>query len=746
MRLFLCEKPSQAKSLANVVGARSRGEGHWSGDGVVVSYAIGHLLQQAMPEDYDIKYKSWSLDILPCVPQTWKMSPSERTIDQYKVVKKLIKQADDIVIATDADREGEVIARELLDDAGYRGRLSRLWVSDSTDAGIRKGLSKLHPGEEHAMLYQAGLGRMRADWLAGMNLTRGLSAFSSDGPLRFGRVQTPTLTLVVRRERAIANFKPAPYFTVAAAFAMGEPQALVRMRWLATKDRLDADGRLVDPAIAKAVVAAVNGQTGRNETIKRTSEKTPAPLLYYLGSLQKECSARFGLSPNKTLEIAQALYQDHKLTTYPRTDCEYISEEMHAEAPGVIGQLKRVEAYAPLAAGLNPGLRGRAFNTAKVAASAHHAIVPTTNPEVAAIAGALDGTTRKVFDLIVKRYLAQFMGDYLYERTAVLVSCAGERFEAVGNVPTQLGWKRAYADEADSAKAKATAKSKSKDKEGDDEDGADDNIQLPPLTQGAAANNRSCEAIAKKTTPPKRYTEGTLLAAMESIDKEVDDPRLAAILRTKEKAGIGTDATRGDIIAKLFKNEYLATEKKFITPTERGSSLVALMEKECPALVDLALTAVWEDKLNEVAQGKLTLDAFEKLIARFVDVQIERLRKTAPTSRPRGAANGGAGGAPVELAGSCPVCAKPMAKRSGAKGVFWGCTGYPDCKTTLPDQDGKPGQRTSPAQAPSTPGKIGASCPTCSKGKLTQKATSQGKPFIGCTQFPECRHFQWINL
>lgn len=748
MRLFLCEKPSQAKQLAPFVGAHQRDQACFKGDGVVVTYAVGHLLQQAMPEDYDANNKRWSLSALPFTPNPWLMQVTDRTAEQFKAVAALLKSCSEVIVATDADREGEVIAREVLDYVKYAGPIRRLWVSDTTDTGMKKALATMKPGQQYESMYASGLGRSRADWLAGINLTRALStAFAraeGQGPFKFGRVQTPTLALVVRRERAVLTFVPKPYFTISAVFALGvgEHDPNVPMQWVPISELLDDAGHLVDAAKAQSITKAVLSATGTISDVSTSVEREPIPLLYYLGGLQKECSSRFGFSPSKTLTIVQALYETHKATTYPRTDCEYISGEMFADAPEVLRALiGSIPEHAQIideaiAAATQEGAQpSRAFNTAKVAASAHHAIIPTAHSTFTI--AALTKDEALVFDLIVRRYIGQFLGAYEFQKTVIRVACGGHEFTATGNVPGKHGWKAIVKTSERASGKKATAK-KDSDADASDDDGSVTLNELPAVKRGDMARPVSCDVKKTHTQPPKRYTEGSLLTAMESIDKEIEDPRLAAIMRGKEKAGIGTDATRSSILDELFKSELIVRQKKYLAPSDKGDSQVCLMETVAPQMVDLAITAIWEDLLNKVSAGTMRLADFEALIVQFVRHQIELIRaaKLAGIT-----VRGGAG----QIIHACPACESPMHSRKGGNGLFWGCTSYPDCKATLPDDNGKPGAYAAVGRsdAKANAQQIGKQCPTCKTGKLTQKAL-QGRSFAGCTTYPQCKHFTWL--
>lgn len=695
MRVFLCEKPSQGATISKHVGAYQRGNGANTGPGVAVTWAIGHLVEQAKPEHYNPALSRWDIALLPVIPVKWAMEVKAPTKDQFQAIKRTLQSATSVVIATDADREGEVIARELLDICGYRGPVQRLWLGALDDASVKKGLAKLLPNEKTLPLYLSGMGRSRADWLAGMNMTMALtSAFGTggkDGVLHCGRVQTPVLSLIVRRERAITNFTPKTYYNLRAVFEM--KRVAVPMAWKMPKERLDAEGHCVDAAFVKAIASKIAGKTGQVAQVATTPERELAPLLYSLGSLQQDAAKRYGLKVQSVLDAAQALYEKHKATSYPRTDCEYLPLSMFAEAGEVLKAVAQANAgttagFAALCASANTSQAGRAFNDAKV--TAHHAIIPTGNPAVRL--GDMSSTERLVYDLIRRRYLAQFLGAFEFKKTVLQVECVGEVFSATGSIPLVQGWKQAY-EGLQEAKKPAKASKESKDTDSN----ATENIALPAVVVGTPAHNRKAELATEKTKPPKRYTEGTLLAAMESIDKIIDDPRLKRVMQTKEKAGIGTDATRASIIEGLLKRGYVETSGKNLAPTERGNYLVATIESLAPEMADPVLTALWEEQLNLIEAGSLKLDQFERNLALWLEQIVGKIRTKAatmprPAARATHPAKVPALEQPCEVY-PCEACGKPMRRRNGSSGVFWGCSGYPACKCTLPDVDGKPGSR-----------------------------------------------------
>lgn len=758
MRLFLCEKPSQAREISKHVGANKRGDGCVTGTGVAVTWAIGHLVELAKPEHYEPALKSWDINLLPVVPQAWTLLPKDKTRDQLKIVQKLLKQADEVVIATDADREGEVIARELMQLSNYTGKVSRLWLSAFDDASIKKALGKLLPGGRTVPMYFSGMGRSHADWLAGMNLTMALTkAFGTggkEGTLHCGRVQTPVLALIVRRERAIANFKPVTHYQLTSVFELSG--TAVPMTWLPDEALMSKDSLVTDRAKVEEIAQRVSGRTGRVVTVEAKNEHELAPLPYSLGSLQREASARSGMKAQAVLDAAQSLYEKHKATSYPRTDCEYLPRSMLTEAQAVLDAIadancELIEAVGQARGALTGAFSGRAFNDDKI--TAHHAIIPTQHPGVDR--GSMTKDERTIYDMVCRRYLVQFLGSYQFLKTTILVACEGERFRVSGKTPKVMGWRT-----LDPERAKSSTSS---------DDAEHEPTSLPPVEQGDPACNLKCELAVRKTSPPKRYTEGTLLAAMESIDKEIEDPRWKAVMKNKEKAGIGTDATRSVIIEGLFRRDYIEAVKKELHPTSKGSSLVQLIERVAPEVADPVMTAQWEEDLGRIERGEIELIQFEQSLAEWLERIIEGIRGKAGTfeiegggaraqpgvraSRPQARQDQGQG---TDVKYPCPKCQKPLRLRSGSNGPFWGCSGYPECRHTQPDDGGKPGVRTDDVQgrtssrerqqttAPAAAGRAGEACPSCGKGLLVAKTLKDsGKPFVGCNRFPACRHFAW---
>ena len=608
MRLFLCEKPSQARDIARVIGAGQRSEGFLKGEGCVVTWGFGHLLEQAPPEQYDPALKRWSLEALPILPSTWKMEIKKSGRKQFGVVKKLLGQATEVVVATDADREGETIAREILDHCGYRGKVSRLWLSALDDASIRKALAGIRPGEATYPLYLAGLGRSRADWLVGMNLTRAYTVLAQrqghQGVLSVGRVQTPALRLVVDRDREIANFVPQPFWEVVAHLQASG--GTFQAKWQPSDASIqDAAGRCVSEEAARSLAQRVTGQQGRVSHLETSRKKEAAPLVMDLSSLQQEASRRFGYGAQQVLDIAQALYEVHKATSYPRTDCRYLPESQRDDAERIVTMLLHSdEVLSPLRQRLDTSRKSRVWNDSKI--TAHHGIIPTAACDLA----KLSDDERNVYDLIRRHYLAQFLPAHEYDRTEVRVDLEGEAFVASGRQVRVEGWRELF--------PRAAAG------EGGDEER--EAPPLPSLSEGECCQAGQLEVLAKQTTPPKPFTEGTLVAAMKHAARFVTDERLKA--RLKETAGIGTEATRAGIIETLLKRGFIKRQKRALVSTPTGQKLIDALPT---VITNPGMTALWEQALDDVAAGRLALQEFMGRQAGMVEKLVQHARESTVT-------------------------------------------------------------------------------------------------------------------
>ncbi|MFC3609265.1 DNA topoisomerase III [Stutzerimonas tarimensis] len=602
MQLYLCEKPSQAKDIARVIGANRRGEGCWVGQGVTVTWCIGHLLETAPPDAYDPRYKRWVLADLPIVPERWKLLVKPKTASQYKAVKRLLGEARELVIATDADREGEMIARELLEHCRYRGPIQRLWLSALDDASIRKALAALKPGADTFNLYHAALGRSRADWLIGMNMSRLFTLLGRQsgyqGVLPVGRVQTPTLRLVVDRDRSIADFVPVAFWAIDVT--LQAEGAVFSAQWRADESRCDDAGRCLDQPYAQAAADALGqAASARVGRLKTERIREAAPLPFDLGTLQEVCSKKLGLGAQETLDIAQALYETHKLITYPRSDCGFLPLSQHAEAAVIVSALARADSgLAPLLPHLDTARRSRAWNDARV--GAHHGIIPTA---AAAAFERLSGKPRAVYSLIRARYLAQFLPNHEYDRTQADLDCAGHRLRAVGKCIVEPGWKRALPEALAPAKGKEAPPVQA----------------LPALQQGQDCGVLEVKLKDLLTQPPKPFTEGELIKAMKNVARLVEDPRLKQKL--KDTTGIGTEATRAGIIQGLLDRGYLTRQGKALAATPAAFSLIDAVPR---AIADPGTTAIWEQALDMVQSGEMSLEEFVAKQSAWMSKQVER--------------------------------------------------------------------------------------------------------------------------
>ena len=602
MRLFLCEKPSQAKDIAAVLGASRRGDGCWVGPNATVTWCIGHLLETAPPDAYDERYKRWVLADLPIIPDKWKMRVKPKTASQFKAVKRLLGEASELVIATDADREGEMIARELVEHCRYRGPIQRLWLSALDDASIRKALAALKPGAETFNLYHSALGRSRADWLIGMNMSRLFTLLGRQsgyqGVLPVGRVQTPTLRLVVDRDRSISDFIPVAYWAIDVQ--LKHEGQLFTAQWRANPDTCDDQDRCLNQAHAQQAAAAINSASSARVTTLRTERmREVAPLPFDLSTLQEVCSKKLGLGAQETLDVAQALYETYKVITYPRSDCGYLPQSQHSEAPSILAALQQADpTLGALAGYLDPQRRSRAWNDAKV--SAHHGIIPTV---AAKNLERLSGKHRAVYTLIRARYLAQFLPNHEYDRTQADFDCAGQHLRAVGKQIVEPGWKRALPEALAPAKGREAPAPQ----------------PLPIMREGLDCAISAVNLKDLWTQPPKPFTEGDLIKAMKNVAKLVQDPLLKQKL--KDTTGIGTEATRAGIIQGLLDRGYLIKNGKALAATAPAFSLIDAVPR---AIADPGTTAIWEQALDMVQSGEMTLDVFVAKQAAWMSKHIER--------------------------------------------------------------------------------------------------------------------------
>ncbi|HBR1079949.1 TPA: DNA topoisomerase III [Klebsiella quasipneumoniae subsp. quasipneumoniae] len=645
MRLFLCEKPSQAKDIARILNARQRDQGCWRGPDVTVTWCIGHLLESAPPEDYDPQYKRWTLDQLPLIPQHWRKTIKPEAKAQFAHVRHLISAANELVIATDADREGEMIACEILEYCQWKGPTLRLWLSALNDASIRKALSDMKPASVTRPLYMSALARSRADWLIGINCTRlftllGRQAGFQD-VLTVGRVQTPTLRLVTLRDNDIAAFIPTPYWRLSVQ--LSHQNATFRACWSAPEQYCDEQGRCIQQRAAQDACSVLqSAPDAQVVTITTKTVSEPAPLPFALSELQAVCSRTLALDVQETLNIAQSLYEAYKVITYPRTDSGFLPENMHQEAPAITDALlHNLPELAQHRAQLDLQLRNRAWNDARI--TAHHGMIPTSGTLPST---PLPAKVLAVYRLIGERWLAQFLPDYQAERTTIAFDCHGLTLTSRGRRITQSGWRQIVGVTG--------------------EDDNETEETLPLLRQGDRCRCQQTTLQTLKTTPPPPWTQGELVKAMKGIARFVVDPRLRKILH--DTTGIGTEATRAAIINGLLQRGYLLKQGRAIRASPAAHSLINALPE---ALSDPGTTALWEQALMQIEKNERSPDSFiahQAELVRQIVAQYRHAQLTFATPE-----------TPV-----CPQCQATMRQRKGKNGVFWSCTRYPDCRGTRP--------------------------------------------------------------
>lgn len=686
MRLFIAEKPNLGKAIARGLGGGRTEQGCIRCGDNIVTWCFGHLLEPAYPEAYCPEYAQWRREHLPIIPSSWKYVVKRTSKAQLDTIGKLLRDAASVVHAGDPDREGQLLVDEVLEHFRYRGPVFRIWLPSLDDRSVSIALGNITDNAANAPLRDAARARMMADWLVGINATRALTITGRENGrtevLSLGRVQTPTLALVVARDREIAHFKPSDYFVLRASIIHPHGECSVTFVPSDSQDGLDSSGRLVDLAQVAAVLESVNGKEGTVLEALREKKTRPAPLPHCLSSLQKSASARLGMSAKRVLDVAQSLYEK-KLTTYPRTDCRYLPEEQHGEAASILSRLAGVSGLEQLAGKADSRLKSTVWNTKKI--TAHH-VIPTGEP-----AESLAGEERALFLLIATAYCLQFHPPMRYEAQKIAVALGDTRWEASGRRLLEAGW---------------TALSR-------DDDDSDEQEQelLPLMEQGDAVRCRNAESVRKKTSPPSRFSEGSLIDAMAHVHLLVKDGQAKATL--KESKGLGTEATRANIIETLKERGYLVAEKKSIVSTPLGQEIIDLTP---PALKDPITTAAWEDQLEAIAQGKGSLDAFLSEQKRLLPTLLAPIleRKASP-------------------AHVCPDCGAALQRRKRKKdgSWFWSCSAYPDCKAILPDDNGKPG---SPRPKPTL---SEHACKACGK-PLVLRSSAKGK-FYGCSDYPRCK-------
>ena len=623
--LVIAEKPSVARDIARVLKCGKKINGAIEGERYIVTWGLGHLVTLADPEDYDKKYKEWKIDVLPMKPAPFKLEVIKQTGKQFAAVKTQIhrKDVNEIIIATDAGREGELVARLILEKAGSKKPIKRLWISSVTDKAIREGFAKLKNGHEYDALYDAAMCRAEADWLVGINATRALTC-KYNAQLSCGRVQTPTLAMIAAREEEIRHFTPKPYYGL---------QLIGKGITFTWKDKKSGSAATFSREKNEEVYKKILGKTAEVTEVKKTKKTSQPEGLYDLTDLSRDANQRFGFSAKQTLNIMQSLYEHHKVLTYPRTDSRYLTTDV-AET-----LRERVEAIAvgPYRSFTNTVLKGKItpkksfVNNQKV--SDHHAIIPTEQPVILA---QLSVDERKIFDLVVRRFLAVLYPPYEYEQTKITIQCEGETFFAEGNVPLNRGYKEVTVPEGD-----------------------ENGKVFPSLKEGEVIREFTLKKTEGKTKPPARFTEGTLLKAMENPVKYMQQKDAKAAKTLQETGGLGTVATRADIIDKLFGSYLIEKKENEIFITGKAKQLLSLVPED---LKKPELTAEWESRLSAIAKGKASDRKFMKEIETYTKELMKQIQNGTGTFRHDNLTNK-----------VCPECGKRLLLVNGKQGKLYVC-------------------------------------------------------------------------
>jgi DNA topoisomerase III len=615
--LVLAEKPSVAREIARVMGCNNKQKSYIEGPKYVVTWALGHLVGLAEPEDYNKKFATWALEDLPILPEKTKLKVLRETNQQYKAVQHLMKRQDieELIVATDAAREGELLARWIMNMAGWKKPFRRLWISSQTDKAIKEGFAKLRPGREFDRLYESARCRAEADWMIGLNVTRALTCkFGS--PLSAGRVQTPTLGMIMDREQEITGFRSIDFETLTADF--GDFQAA----WRAS----NGDGRIFEKDKTASLKDKLTGRSGRIIKVQKSEKSEPHPLAYDLTELQRDANRKFGFSAKQTSSVLQRLYEQHKLVTYPRTDSRYLTSDM----TGTLKERLDSVAVGPYAALARPLLRKQLPITKRIVddskVSDHHAIIPT---EQTVLLNGLSTEERKLYDLIVRRFISLFYPPARYDAVAVTVNVEGESFHVKGTTVKDAGWREVYGGDMSSD---------------DEEESADEpaagNVKLPELREGATVTIGRCMVRAGRTQPPKRYNEASLLTQME-------------------KHGLGTPATRADIIEKLVSSDTIERQGNLLHPTGKGKQLIELVSTQ---LRTPDLTARWEAELEKIARGQGKPELFLQGIRGMAQELVTGVKTSGAEYKPHNVSNS-----------HCPECGTRLLEKKSKRGKLLVC-------------------------------------------------------------------------
>lgn len=721
MRLFIAEKPELAVAICDGLGGGfAKKDGYYCKGDDFVAYCFGHMLRLYDPEEYDDKYSKWSLEHLPFNfnPVKYKCDPDKKK--QVGIIKNLVDKADLIVNAGDPDDEGQYLIDELLRYFNNTKPVKRVLINDNTTKVVQKALNNLKPNSEFEHLGFRAEARSIADQIFGFNLSRAYTLKSQEGGgqgvLSIGRVQTPVLGLVVRRDRENKAHKKAYYYTVTADFTINGIRFTGKYQ-PSEADTVNDKGNLSSEDNAKKIVESCQGQQGVIVS-SQTSEKTKSPPLpYNLIKLQQDASRKFGLKSDQTLAVTQSLREKHKLITYNRSDCQYLSDEQFENAEVVLNAVANTASILSGAIShCDSSIKGRVFNSSKV--SAHHAIIPT---ETIADLNSLSENEKNIYLLIARSYLAQFYPNYVYDSTVIELDVNGHKFKVTAKVDKAQGWKPLYKNDV-----------------GNDEVASDKetvDLDLRQLNKGMTGPCENVSFDQKETRPPNLYTEATLLRELTRVANHVKDPGLAKILREKDKGkedehgGIGTSATRHTILQTLFDRGYVTEHKKNIVSTKLGQNLYDTLD-DIIRYPDM--TAIWHEKQQDIRTIDDVYNFVGQVVSDAVSPEVNRLKNITLK---------------IAEVHNCPKCDRPLRRIKGKKGYFWGCTGYNDdenpCNHTMDDKRGKPVAKVASKKKRNTQTKTDHACKSCGKPLVHHKGTSpktkKKYSFFGCSDYPNCK-------
>jgi DNA topoisomerase-3 len=737
-RLLISEKPSMGRAIAAALGIKGTGRSFIQGNGVIITWCVGHLVQAVGPEVYDPGLKSWRLSTLPFFPEPFRYSPIETTKDQYEVVAQLMTRNDvtDVVNATDAGREGELIFDLVYRLSGCTKPVLRFWTSSLTDDAIREAYARMKPGEAYNGLRDAARSRQEADWLVGINCTRAqtvvMQRSGGEGVYSIGRVQTPTLALLVNREKEITDFIPKDFWTLWATFqAGGETYG---GKWFHKVDGKDQD-RFDQEEDAKSLANKLSGLPGKVASLTSRTEKKKPELLYDLTALQKEANKRFGFTAEHTLEVAQDLYES-KFISYPRTNSRYLTESDAQKTAGWIkaiaqGQLAELQPFVEELRKRWPVKLDKRFVNDKEVED-HSALVPTENP-----ARNLQGDRLKIYELIARRFLAAHFPERVEGKTTIITKIEKETFKTTGTIVKELGW--SAVDPPHGRPKKEKARGVAPDEEEPEED--EGSGLLPPVAKEDVVDTKNLFPKAGKTSPPKRMTVGDLLGAMQSAGKELDDEELKGAMKD---CGLGTPATRANIIETLLKRGFVERKRNILQPTAKGIELIQSIRAE--SLKSPQMTGNWEALLERIRRGEARRDEFMNGIRTFVTELVEHIKQHTPK---------GARSMFGPAVGTCPKCGSKLHLRDweGRHYVKCAASANPACKVSFDsDAEGKPLQICRFCQGPvKTTRNGGKVCAQCDKWQTAKEADPLTPEPIACGTcgkpmqvIPSTRKGQWF--